>query len=275
MNAALDAFGREAVHDRQWTQHIVALPADGCSALTGGAVSTFYGPCYIPSVFTHEMTHTLDAYVNDQTGSTGAVHVFSTTSPYQQAISEDSCVPDPYSNTGEYYLSTICSMTNIYQDDQEDFAQVSVLALYEKVNPGGLDPIGPWRCLVNQKNSLDSVIGQEITQGGTCTRRWADSTIVSMGPAAGNSKRSLWSKRGGRTAGPKPEPANKIGDPLVNSASPVPASPGPGALVAGAVPKKDVFMNLVQNHTARVQAAERINAWNKQVGKPTVAIPSA
>lgn len=100
-----DAFGRVPIHDRQWTQHILALPASACSAGTGGAVTTFYGPCYIPSVFVHELTHTLDAYVNDQTGSTGSVHVYSTTSSYLNSVNQDSCVPDGYANN--------CNSSNI------------------------------------------------------------------------------------------------------------------------------------------------------------------
>jgi hypothetical protein len=142
---------------------------------------------------------------------------------------------------------------------------VSVLALYEKVNPGGLDPIGNWRCLVNQKNSLDSTIGNEITPGGTCTRRWADSTIVSMGPAAGNSMRAVRSKRNGITAGPKPDLANKKGDVLVSN-----TMPSPPHTVSS---KKEVFQNAFSNHTARVQAAVRINKWNSAAGKQTLPVP--
>ncbi|KAM6486898.1 hypothetical protein HDV62DRAFT_386942 [Trichoderma sp. SZMC 28011] len=249
----IDAFGRVPIHDRQWTQHILALPASSCSAGTGGAVTTFYGPCYIPSVFVHELTHTLDAYVNDQTGSTGSVHVYSTTSSYLNSVNQDSCVPDDYAN----------------HSPQEDYAQTSVLALYEKVNPGGLDPIGNWRCLVNAKNNLDSIIGQELTPGGSCTHRWADSAIVCMGPAAGcaSSKRGFSTRRGARVAGPKPEPANKKGDPLVSNLTPDLAS------VANA--KIDDFSHLVSNHTASIEATIRINAWNKAAGKATVPVPKA
>ncbi|KAI5461905.1 hypothetical protein BGZ63DRAFT_423228 [Mariannaea sp. PMI_226] len=246
----IDAFGRMPIHDRQWTQHILALPASSCSAGTGGAVTTFYGPCYIPSVFVHEFTHTLDAFANDKTGADNNIHVYSTTSPYRQAIAKDSCVPDSYANTSP----------------QEDYAQVSVLALYEKVNPGGLDPIGPWRCLVNSKNNLDSIIGSELTPGGTCNRRWADSLIVCMGPAAGCiSKRSDLSRVAGKTRGPKPKPANKKGDKLVSDITP--------KLADAVSAKVHSWGNLVSNQTASVEATRRINAWNSAVGKQTVPVP--
>ncbi|KAH8806067.1 hypothetical protein F5884DRAFT_836295 [Xylogone sp. PMI_703] len=241
----IDVFGRVAVQDRDWTQHVVALPGAVCSAGTGAAVTTFYGDCYIPSVAIHEMSHSLDGYVNDQNGNNGP-NPFSSGSQYQSAVASDSCVPDPYAN-------------NNYQ---EDYAQVSVLAVYEKVNPGGLDPIGSWRCLVNQKNVLDSACGTELTPGGSCTRRWADSAIVSMGPATGNSKRGSFGKRG-RKIGPKPEPANKKGDPLVSYATP---SNETGV-------RHSTFMNLVKNNTARTQAYVRQNSWNKAAGKATLPVP--
>ncbi|KAL7945352.1 hypothetical protein V8C42DRAFT_322885 [Trichoderma barbatum] len=249
----IDAFGRIPIGDRQWTQHILALPASSCSAGTGGAVTTFHGPCYIPSVFIHELTHTLDAFVNDQTGSTGAVHVYSTTSAYLNDVAKDSCVPDGYANSSP----------------QEDYAQVSVLALYEKVNPGGLDPIGNWRCLVNSKNNQGKIIGKELTPGGSCTHRWADSAIVCMGPAAActTSKRGFLSRRGAKAVGPKPKPANKKGDPWVLSTTPDLAS------VVSA--KIDDFSHLSSNHTAGIEATIRINAWNKAAGKETVPVPTA
>ncbi|KAH8883536.1 hypothetical protein GQ53DRAFT_882789 [Thozetella sp. PMI_491] len=249
----IDAFGRMPVHDRQWTQHILALPDSGCSAGTGGMVTTFHGPCYVPSVFIHELTHTLDAFVNEKTGSNGDAHVYSTTTPYLNAVSSDSCVPDPYANNSP----------------QEDYAQVSVLAIYEKVNPGGLDPIGAWRCLVNSKNNQGTIIGNAITPGGTCTRRWPDSPAVCMGPAAGctSSKRTLLTNRGQRKAGPKPQVANKKGDPLVGDVT---------------LPPFDVstievrpYENLAYNQTAGKEATIRINAWNAAVGKETVPVDSA
>lgn len=144
-----------------------------------------------------------------------------------------------------------------------------MLALYEKVNPGGLDPIGPWRCLVNTKNSLDSIIGQELTPGGTCTHRWANSAIVCMGPAAActSSKRDFLSRRGAKAIGPKPVPANKNGDPLVVDILPDTAS----AVSA----KIDDFSHLTSNHTAGIEATIRINAWNKAAGKETGPVPNA
>lgn len=144
-----------------------------------------------------------------------------------------------------------------------------MLALYEKVNPGGLDPIGSWRCLVNAKNNLDSIIGSELTPGGSCTHRWADSAIVCMGPAAActSSKRSFLTRRGAKAVGPKPVPANKKGDALVIEKLP--------DLASAVSAKIDDFSHLTSNHTAGIEATIRINAWNKAAGKETVPVPKA
>lgn len=88
----------------------------------------------------------------------------------------------------------------------EAFTQVSVLALYEIANPGGLDPIGNWRCLVNQKNVVSQRQGNAMIPGGSCTFRWADPAIISMGPATGNGKRAV---------GAKPSPNVVAGQPNV------------------------------------------------------------
>jgi hypothetical protein len=91
-------------------------------------------------------------------------------------------------------------------DNVEDYTQVSVLALYEIVNPGGLDPIGNWRCLEQQKNAVNQFQDNVMHPGGTCDFRWADAAIVSMGPATGNGKRAV---------GAKPTPGLVAGQPGV------------------------------------------------------------
>lgn len=85
-------------------------------------------------------------------------------------------------------------------NEVEDYAQISVLALFEIVTPGGLDVCdtvtvssepsslavqvatgGPgWRCLERQKNTLDSMHRDHLVPGGKCDRRWPDSPIVAV-----------------------------------------------------------------------------------------------
>ncbi|OBT40697.1 hypothetical protein VE00_08902 [Pseudogymnoascus sp. WSF 3629] len=165
----IDLFGRLPIHERQYITNVIAVPGGG-SAYETSAIVVFQGPVGTPSVFQHEVGHAVDAYHN----SVGS----SETSLFKDAINADSCVPDDYSNSS----------------NAEDYTQVSVLALYEIVNPGGLDPIGNWRCLERQKNAVNQLQGDAMIPGGTCTFRWADAAIVSMGPATGNGKRAVGAK---------------------------------------------------------------------------------
>ncbi|KZV88917.1 hypothetical protein EXIGLDRAFT_722096 [Exidia glandulosa HHB12029] len=163
-------FGRLPVHERQWVRHIIALPGGG-SAYMSNADIVLMGPVKSMSVFQHEVGHAVDMYKNGKQSSL--------TSNWTNAISQDSCVADDYSKTSAV----------------EAYTQVSILCLYEIVNPGGLDPgIGPqWRCLQNQKDEVDGFQRDAMWPGGSCDRRWRDADIVSMGPATGNRKRSrVW-----------------------------------------------------------------------------------
>ncbi|KZV85503.1 hypothetical protein EXIGLDRAFT_726077 [Exidia glandulosa HHB12029] len=208
----IDLFGRLPVHERQWIRHVVAVPGGG-SAYELNADVVFQGPVGTPSVFQHEVGHAVDFYKNGFQSSG--------TSQFLNAIQQDSCVPDDYANS----------------NNVEDYTQVGVLSLYEIVNPGGLDPIGAnWRCLVNQKNVLDGFQRDNMIPGGVCDRRWADSTIVKMGPAVPRVKRG--------PVGPIPQPAGL---------------PVPGPSKAG----PDVYKNLVFNATEKRNAETRQAAWQK------------
>ncbi|OBT66254.1 hypothetical protein VE03_04345 [Pseudogymnoascus sp. 23342-1-I1] len=165
----IDLFGRLPIHERQYITNVIAVPGAG-SAYETSAIVVFQGPVGTPSVFQHEVGHAVDAYHHDAQSSE--------TDIFKNAINADTCVPDDYSNSS----------------NTEDYTQISVLALYEIVNPGGLDPIGNWRCLQNQKNVVTRLQGDAMTPGGTCTFRWADAAIVSMGPATGNGKRAVGAK---------------------------------------------------------------------------------
>jgi hypothetical protein len=214
----IDLFGRLPVHERQWVRHVMAVPGGG-SAYESNADIVMQGAVGVPSVFQHETGHAVDAYKNG-VGS-------SSTSTFLNAINADSCVPDDYSNV----------------NNVEDYTQVGVLSLYEIVNPEGLDPIGAnWRCLVNQKNALNGFQRSDMIPGGSCARRWADSTIVSMGPAA-NGKRMV--------VAAKPEAGLKEGEENVEE---VPFEHKTEPFV---------FKNLVFNETARQAAVERQQKWAK------------
>ncbi|KAH9213334.1 hypothetical protein DL95DRAFT_302714 [Leptodontidium sp. 2 PMI_412] len=157
----IDLFGRLPVHERQWVVNIVAVPGAN-SAYWNGALALFRGSVGVPSVFQHEIGHALDQYNH------GSPTV-STRWEWSDAVRQDSCVPDDYSNIGL----------------GEDFAQIGVVAMFERVNPGGLDPAfgQTWHCLINQLTVYRAFQDNAMGQGGVCDRRWADSETVPMGNA--------------------------------------------------------------------------------------------
>lgn len=57
----IDLFGRLPIHEREWIQHVIAVPGGG-SAYESSAVVVFQGAVGTPSVFQHEVGHAVDAY---------------------------------------------------------------------------------------------------------------------------------------------------------------------------------------------------------------------
>ena len=89
----IDLFGRIPVHERQWIQHVIAIPGSN-SAYMGSAIIVFRGSVGTPSVFQHEIGHALDFYKNG----------FQASARWEwfDAIRQDTCVPDNYANTSSY-----------------------------------------------------------------------------------------------------------------------------------------------------------------------------
>lgn len=231
----------------------------------------FRGSVGTPSVFQHEVGHSVDFY-KDRTGEGQS----SATSRFNDAIYADSCVPDDYSNSSESKRFDPppphdCK-TNQAADNVEDYTQVGVLVLYDIVNPGGLstykiyhpphvsaspksgsntnnttppDGIGAnWNCLNNQKVALEYYQKEDMIPGGTCSRRWADSTIVSMGPATGNSKMV-------RKEAKAPKPAAALTADMPNVYE----------INDKHVSQVTTYKNLVFNATEKAAAVERQGAW--------------
>jgi len=168
-SSMVDLFGRLPVRERQWIQHVMAVPGGG-SAYNSAAVIVFQGPVGVPSVFQHETTHSLDAYA----GASG-VGQLSETFYWLNSIASDTCVPDDYSNTNEV----------------EDFAQIGVVCLFNAVNPGGMDAAfgtSSWHCLLNQFNYWNTVLYPSYIEGDVCARRWADSPAVFKSTGALNKR---------------------------------------------------------------------------------------
>ncbi|KAK0116369.1 hypothetical protein ONS95_013389 [Cadophora gregata] len=177
----VDIFGRIPVKERQWVQHVVAIPGPS-SAYMSNAIVVFKGTAAGSiGVFQHEIGHAVDFYKNGFQAS-GRTE-------WLDALRKDTCVTDNYANSNAV----------------EAFAQIGVVSLFQNVNPGGLDPAfgWTWHCFLNQITTYNQFQGDSMTPGGVCTRRWSDSAIISTGAA--------------KTISPaaRPKPENVLGTPNV------------------------------------------------------------
>jgi hypothetical protein len=60
-------------------------------------------------------------------------------------------------------------------DQQENFAQEVVIALYDKVVPGGIGTVVPnWSSIYNQHTAVQRYLGGALVPGSTCQRRTRD-----------------------------------------------------------------------------------------------------
>ncbi|KAK6337782.1 hypothetical protein TWF696_001262 [Orbilia brochopaga] len=105
-------FGRLPLHMRGLVRHPIATRDPSCSAYsyTGIGDIVFRGECTTPSVWIHETGHQMDSMLNPANYHSG-------TSQWNDALNQDSCVPDNYANVNKI----------------EDFAQVTVTALYRSI----------------------------------------------------------------------------------------------------------------------------------------------
>ncbi|KAK1255616.1 hypothetical protein MKX07_007875 [Trichoderma sp. CBMAI-0711] len=172
----LDIFGRLPVRMRSFVRHLVFIPGAKSAGSNGDNV-LLRGDIDV-TVFAHEIGHSLDSHAFDP--SYGVP--FSTGNVWISNYNLDSAVPDPYAQTSQ----------------QENFAQQTVISLYDKVVPGGIGTIQPnWQAIFHQYATLEGYIGDVIIPGGTCTHRLTDSPPVQMSSLA----------KGRRALGPKPNVA--------------------------------------------------------------------
>ncbi|KAH8595321.1 hypothetical protein B0O99DRAFT_622603 [Bisporella sp. PMI_857] len=163
----IDLFGRLPAGYRGAVRHVIAVSHGGGAYMNGGDI-IFKGHA-TPSIFIHEAGHAADFQLRPDHGVNGPT---SSTNEFRGAVAKDTCDASP-ANYGE------------------DYAELCQYLLYEIVSPGGLDPLGNWRCLENQKNVAGNLMKGYLTPGDRCSHRVPDSPPVSMGPASGNGKRSV------------------------------------------------------------------------------------
>ncbi|EWC47256.1 hypothetical protein DRE_03375 [Drechslerella stenobrocha 248] len=151
-------FGRMPEHMRELVRHLIAVPADSCSALSYTDIGdiVFSGNCDTPSIFIHETAHQLDAMLDPANSESGSQN-------WRDALAADSCVPDSYANTNEV----------------EDFAQVTVVALYQVIRgtvPVSEDP----GCFASQlQRLLRRYRRRFLKQNDWCHGRIPSSNFVS------------------------------------------------------------------------------------------------
>jgi hypothetical protein len=229
----IDLFSRLPVRERQWVQHVIAVPAKGASAYTVNKVTVYQGNVGTPSVFQHETAHAIDKEKTADNDSEGAS---SATSEWKNAIANDTCVPDDYANSS----------------NAEDYAQVAVLALFDIVTPGGLASTGDkWLCLWSQIQVFTNFQGFNVHPGGTCDRRWDDSAIVPMNSTSAGLARKRTASRIARIADGKEKRSDgRMGLPTDFHDGPV---------------EVHRYENLVFNKGERDAAVRRQKRWNVEL----------
>jgi hypothetical protein len=159
----IDIFGRLPVRMRSFIRHLVFIPGN-TSAGSNGDNTLMVGNVDI-TVFTHEIGHSLDSHAFDP--SYGVP--FSTGNVWVSNYNLDSAVTDSYAQSSQ----------------QENFAQETVVSVYDKAVPGGVGTIQPnWQAIFHQYATLEGYIGDIIIPGGTCVNRLTDSAPVPMGDSA-------------------------------------------------------------------------------------------
>ncbi|KAK5999218.1 Conidiation-specific protein 13 [Cladobotryum mycophilum] len=163
----IDLFGRMPVHMRQWVRTITAFPGPRSAyTLSGSGDSVFFGDSQnYPTLFAHEIGHTLDH--NSVPGYSGTD--FSASQIWLDNYNADSAISDSYAATNQ----------------AENFAQETVIALFDKNVPGGVGTIEPnWKQIFHQYATLQAYVGNPLIPGGTCDHRWTNPATVCMGSAA-------------------------------------------------------------------------------------------
>ncbi|KAL3489786.1 hypothetical protein BJX62DRAFT_208341 [Aspergillus germanicus] len=171
----IDNFGRLPVRMRNLVRHQFAVPGEGLGAYTYSDLGdiVFTGDIgHLLRFWVHEVGHAVDRNINPSQGD------YSSSQAWINEYNKDSYICDEYAKNNM----------------AENFAQEVIVALFDKVVPGGIGTIVPnWNDIFHQYATVQAVMGDMLIPGGYCNRRFADDTIVCMGPAAGceNSKRDF------------------------------------------------------------------------------------
>ncbi|KAK2758796.1 hypothetical protein FQN54_003488 [Arachnomyces sp. PD_36] len=159
--AIVDTFGKLPVHFRSFVRHMIFVPGDPSAGSAGDNVQ-MNGELGI-SVFVHETAHSMDGHGFPDIGG------FSVSQIWLDAYNNDTAVPDAYAQSSQ----------------QENFAQQTVVALYDLVVPDGIGTVQPnYQAIQNQYTAIKTYGADLITPGGQCTSRLENSAPVEIGASA-------------------------------------------------------------------------------------------
>ncbi|KAJ0413155.1 hypothetical protein BJY00DRAFT_306519 [Aspergillus carlsbadensis] len=175
LETLIDTFSRVPVGMCSWVRHILTTPGDGAAYNYNGNVVFTGGSTRSLAVALHEAAHSLDllgAYVD------GAL---SSSQEWVSAYNADTHVADEYSRTNHI----------------ENIAQTTLVAIYDRVVPGGFSGVQPYyNNIQNQYTLIQDLGGDQIIPGGWCDRHLENSATVSMTGTESPSKRSSKKARG-------------------------------------------------------------------------------
>ncbi|KAK3935746.1 hypothetical protein QBC46DRAFT_358000 [Diplogelasinospora grovesii] len=173
-------FGRMPVHMRSYVRQFMATPGlnDGIAGLWMYPGDIMVEDRPLVRLLAHEMSHGLDYMALTQYGQP-----FSGTDIWRNNYAQDSAVPSDYSRTNFV----------------EDFAEVGIIGVYDKVVPGGIGTIEPsWNRIFHQYATYQGYLGDNVLPGGSCRARVGNSQVVPMGNSAKTVRRD-------DLLGPKPD----------------------------------------------------------------------
>lgn len=157
----VDTFGKIPVRFRSFVRHMLFLPGNAGAGSTGDNV-VMNGDLGI-TVFIHETAHSVDGHGFPDIGG------FSESQIWIDAYDADSAVPDSYAQSSQ----------------AENFAQQSVVAIYDKVVPDGIGTIQPnFAAIQNQYSAIQTHGEDLIRPDGECASRLENSEPVEMGASA-------------------------------------------------------------------------------------------
>lgn len=154
-----ELFGKMPVRMRSFVRHMFFTPLQNSAGSSGDNVQ-MNGDLPI-TVYVHETAHSLDGHAFDEPMSPSQL--------WLDAFNADSAVTDSYGQSSQ----------------GENFAQQTVVALFDTVVPDGISTIQPsWESIQNQFHAIIDNIGDVINPDGECKERLENSEPVEVSSSA-------------------------------------------------------------------------------------------